>query len=102
MLKIKDSVSLSELKKFGFEHNEEHKFYSWRKEDKEHNSLVRSGFSNIETETYIIVNEEYRNIICCLGITTKGVNDTTRDFLGMDIIYSLIKADLVEKVENEE
>lgn len=96
MLKIKDSVSLSELEKFGFKRNEEYNFYCWIKEDKK-NSLARNGYSNIKTETYIMVEED-RELYCCLGITTDGKNDTTRDFLGMDIIYSLIKADLVEKV----
>lgn len=101
MLKIKDSVSLSELEKFGFEHNVEYKFYCWRKEDNKKNSLVKSGFSNIETETYILINEEDRELYCCLGIITDGLNDTTRDVFGLEVLFDLIKADLVEKVENE-
>ena len=77
MLKIKDDVDLKELEKYGFEFVEESKknpeSYAWRFETKE--------------------NYNY------LFIPTWS-----REILGCDLVktYDLIKADLVEKVGNED
>lgn len=78
MLKIKDNVNLKELEKFGF--------------------LV---FNNNRQALYKAKNEycdtcwfytyENNKII---GLETKG------DFEDLDILYDLIKADLVEKIDD--
>jgi len=77
MLRIKDNVDLKELEKFGF---------------KEINYA------------YMIVykyENDYCNIIIgpdrIIHLNHFTVNNTS----GLDIIYNLIKADLVEKVEDE-
>ena len=83
MLKIKDSVDLKELEKFGFEYDEEMKYWfhkclgTWNK--------------------FLVMTEEDID-------TMKGqiifYNDSAfPTTLYMDVLYALIKADLVEKVE---
>ena len=73
MLKIKDSVDLKELEKFGLTYD---KFYNgW-------------FFTKVcDCCPYIIIYEDK-------GIRVYGKEN-------LDIFYDLIKADLVEKVEND-
>lgn len=73
MLKIKDSVDLKELEKFGFVDDGYH-------------------YKQLYEDDLILVEKNNRKI--CIR-TCDIVIDS------LDIIYSLIKADLVEKVEND-
>lgn len=104
MLKLKDSVSLSELETFGFE-----EFYC----GKESCFVFPKGVYNAgdvvsANEDCVIVNgscmearKGEREII----VTFSNMNYET--FINvskrsqLDILYLLIKADLVEKVEND-
>ena len=73
MLKIKDSIPLKELEKFGFKHEEIYDQWYFTK--------VGSVFPNVLIQ-----------------------QDREVHFLGKwnkDIAFALIKADLVEKVEND-
>lgn len=83
MLKIKDFVDLKELKKFGFKYIKEN--YNIR----EHYSLSKKT-SRITTELYAWVDCKDRFIY-------KGT--WTEDSLYADILFDLIQAGLVEKVE---
>ncbi len=79
MLKLKDSVDLKELEKFGFV------------EDLEYWKCEHSKCEHDEQE--VRVGKNSREIYI----------STTWDMAqnSLDLIYSLIKADLVEKVEND-
>ena len=72
MLKIKDNVDLKELKKYGFELDKE--------------------LSN-DLETIYSVKQEYQKLYLYEPFGSNVF------FLKIDILYDLIKADLVEKVE---
>lgn len=78
MLKIKDSVSLSELKKFGFKYYEKGEF--WYVED-----YACCANISINKDRTIDFDDEWWG----------------KDFQLLDYLFDLIKADLVEKVENE-
>lgn len=99
MLKIKDNVNLKELEKFGFKYYEDGDFYCYEKADPL-NSLWNVHESWIKTTTIIIIAENLdRNIRVHLGVQSKGNdNDCGRDVYGIDIIFDLISAGLVEKV----
>lgn len=78
MLKIKDNVDLKELEKFGFKY--------WK-------------------NTHVW-NKPGRNILCdeCADYYVTGnrsfqINTYNGDYTIDDIVYDLIKADMVEKVE---
>lgn len=77
MLKIKDSVSLSELEKFGFSYYKFDRIYEF-------------GTS------CAIVQVKRDRKIRLMGDIDRKEGDKI-----IDLIYSLIKSDLVEKVENE-
>lgn len=82
MLKIKDSVDLKELKGFGFiyKNYDDDPYYEYDLND---------------NRTYLIVDIETREI----GIPTSLYGDLpTRYFENLDILYDLIKANMVEKV----
>ena len=76
MLKIKDNVDLKELKKFGFE--------EYTKEYQ----LFCGG------EILCIYKDDRK-----MYIETQNMWDIAEDSFG--VIYDLIKADLVEKLEND-
>ena len=79
MLKIKDNVDLKQLEKFGFKLcGENSESYRVRIEDKRYR------------EAYLIVTP----------VTKKIKIDTCDTYISdkLDILYDLIKADLVEKV----
>lgn len=73
MLKVKDDVDLKELEKYGWKHNGQHTFIKHS-----NNQEVHFG---IEEDTKIIT------------MLTQYWRDD------LDIIYDLIKADLIEKVD---
>ena len=78
MLKIKDSVDLKELKKFGFSYKEKENYY-----------FIGFPFGG----TNISIGEKR-----IIDFDDEWWGD---DFELIDTLYSLIKADLVEKVEND-
>jgi hypothetical protein len=78
MLKIKDSVDLKELEKFGFKFYEKANKKCW-------------GIEYYEWASYLKVCQKTRIIDMSDEYCYDGV-----DF--MDILFDLIKADLVEKV----
>lgn len=91
MLKIKDNVDLKELEKFGFKITKNEWF-------KTNNDEAFEAIQDFETDG-IKVNlavEEYRRINFYFE-EERGYNYTR--FNEIDIIYDLIKADMVEKVE---
>lgn len=71
MLKIRDDVDLKELEKFGFEYNN---FCCYKYEDEHHNVII--GQDRIIHYNHFLYHNDLSNII-----------------------YDLIKAGLVEKVE---
>lgn len=83
MLRIKDSVDLRKLEKFGFEYHEDEYF-------KEYCCKIDSSeILEIQKETRIIrlyIDDEY--YCCWTGSKT------------FDLIYDLIKAGIVEKVSD--
>lgn len=83
-LRIKDNVDLKELEKFGFKYkNEYDDFYELDLKD---------------NRTYIIVDTKDREI----GICTSLYGDLPAQYINnIDIIYDLMKAGLIEKVEDK-
>ena len=81
MLKIKDNVDLKELEKFGFQLVGE-RFESYR--------------VNIENKGY-----NYRAFLIVTPVSRKISIDTGSTYIKdkLDILYDLIKADLVEKIK---
>lgn len=80
MLKIKDDVDLKELEKFGFEFNENNGKYGYVERDCD-------GF------TYININSWNRKILF--------EQEKEYDHICLKILYDLIVAGYVEKVEEE-
>lgn len=89
MLKIRDDVDLKELEKFGFEvfgENTARKIYY---------KNYAKGISN-EDDTWLCI--EHREI----WFIENGAKDSNERYFGnpqFDTLYDLIKADMVEKVE---
>lgn len=84
MLKIKDSVDLKELEKFGIT-----------------TSRYKISKYNFNTKRVkaIFTNEDS---VSCLTISDKksiDLNDYYDNDINLDILYDLIKADMIEKVE---
>ena len=82
MLKIKDDVDLQELKKFGFIYDKEMKYYC-KNCIGTFNKIIVFDYDSIDT---------FKGLIC---MHNESNFSTT---LYLDILYDLIKADLVEKV----
>ena len=80
MLKIKPNVELKELEKFGFKKYEDGEYSSYPKTKKENTEII------IEKDRYISINP-------------YGENDIIKNSL-LDTLYDLIKADIVEKEED--
>ena len=78
MLKIKDSVDLKELEKTGLKFNEENGRYEY---------IERNSYG----ETYIFINSWNKKILFVQG--------KNYDNICLEILYDLIQAGLVEKVE---
>ncbi len=79
MLKVKNNLDLKELEMYGFKKYEYEEYSSYHKTKKENAEII------IEKDKYISINP-------------YGENDIIRNSL-LDILYDLIKADLVVKVE---
>lgn len=97
MLKIKDNIDLKELEKFGFEEQMANVYYKLEKND---DSRFESG---------IIINPYYgdlgetREIVYYTNSTENDIQLETDDLdmtSTIDTLYDLIKADMVEKVDN--
>lgn len=82
MLKIKDNVDLKELEKFGF-------FKDYLVDTLVYRKVIKQEIGILKQECEIIIWKENKNIDV---FTTKGLLD--------EVLYDLIKADLVEKVED--
>ena len=84
MLKIKDDVELKELEKFGFKYIVE-KYKSY---------IYINKF--IEIDIFLDLENECENKV--LFMLTSQYN---RNYANLDILYDLIQAGLVEKVEED-
>jgi hypothetical protein len=78
MLKIKDNVYLKELEKYGFNRPK----------------YVRAYIANIKTGRNIEDNTNYE-----IELPTRKIKIFSLGTINYDLLYDLIKADLVEKVE---
>lgn len=92
MLKIKDNVDLKELEKFGFEYTE---YDETEENDKEPFIIKEYVYYNKRTPI-----DDYPIYI---DVETRIIDDqyTSHDYADVvpaDLIYDLIKADLIEKV----
>ncbi len=83
MLKIKDNVDLKELEKYGFEHYP----LIYIKESKRYDNYM-----DMNTAKKVYIDEKNRQI-------SVGTNLFNTD-IELDTIYDLIKANLVEKVDD--
>ena len=84
MLKIKDNVDLKELEKYGFKRMKNH-FYKCK----------RSSYSKSLKNGYIEIDSNTR------WISQDGTGFFRKDeIIYQDTLYDLIKADLVEKIED--
>lgn len=81
MLKIKDNVDLKELEKFGFTHE----ILVYVKEIKRENGYLTEAKP-------IYIDERNRDISIGIGLFNTDIE--------LDTLYDLLKADLVEKVED--
>ena len=79
-LRIKDNVDLKELEKFGFKYNDVYNYYYFNIDISE-----RLEIDKLSHEIHLFIDDEYYH--CRTGNNT------------FDLLYDLIKADLVEKVE---
>lgn len=90
MLKIKDDVDLKELEKFGFE------VFNQTTARKIYYDNIPSCC--LENDTYFMI--EYRRI----WFVENGAKESNERYFGnpqFDDLYDLIKADLVEKVDDK-
>lgn len=83
MLKIKDSVELEDLEKFGFEFR-----------DKTGKYKINVQYSDGKGAMEIIINSWNRKIY--MWSNTNAIEDESI----LNVIYDLIKADMVEKVSD--
>ena len=88
MLKIKNNVDLKELEKYGFIYND---VYGWRCEYKNSERLINS-------ENPILAPYEDINVVCLID-KELYIHCNTHLVKLPDVMFDLIKADLVEKVE---
>lgn len=94
MLKIKDNVNLRELEKFGFKNKVRD---IWSKDIEN---------SDADYETSILINPTnavIKNQMVHYTNNDKDLEDIKEDFIDLtselDVLYDLIRANLVEKVE---
>ena len=99
MLKIKENVDLKELEKFGFEESICSKRTYFKNEKNNNYELFESG---------LIVNpmnkECQKEIVYYTNSIADGIEldeDSLQLVSTLDTLYDLIKADLVEKVEDK-
>ena len=81
MLKIKDNIDLKELEKFGFEYDNDLQMFYTNKKSSTWKIRIFTDNRKIEIVT---------TIFCNLGIFLRGLGD---------LLFDLIKADLVEKYD---
>lgn len=106
MLKIKNNVDLKELEKYGFKPHYELKNHSTGESYITHYYQTRSydrmcgtcHLFPIKKRKSCIINIPSRKVENHLEYNPLKIDD--RDFVDLDIIYDLIKADLVEKIED--
>ena len=103
MLKIKDNVDLKELEKYGFEDSEISNIVplEYWSEDKDYhfdNTYFIFIASGRRGQDYYLLIDKKSKILSIYA--TKPDGDGTCGEIS-DVIYDLIKADLVEKVERE-
>lgn len=105
MLKIKESVDLKELEKFGFINQyEEYEHYdngnpiSWWNDgrDKEQYRYYRCGYEKYDIT--LIVNEKDRELYITPPYSEFMIEDTAT---AINVLYDLIKADMIEKIEGD-
>ena len=82
MLKIKDNVDLKELERLGFKYNDVYRYYYINIDISE-----RLEIDKLSHEIRLFIDYEY-----CRCWTSDNT---------FDLLYELIKADLVEKVSDE-
>lgn len=90
MLKIKDNVDLKELEKFGFKKST-------------HNIWFKDFTNNgdiMDLETAVVINPNYKECERQIVFNTFYEDSGIDASMNTDIIYDLIKADLVEKVDD--
>ena len=92
MLKIKDNVDLKELEKYGFEYDFISNNYLINVDDKEANKLV-ADVPEWKEFCFLQTYDDTREI----NLYFQDMEDYYS--IKLDILYDLIKADLVEKVE---
>ena len=107
MLKIKDNVDLKELEKFGFKYKKEKEgylnhYYFINEKTGFNKSLKNGEIDYFYDENVIKILErtkEIVNVISCRAYDGKDITTKYYLYYENDILYDLIKADLVEKVE---
>lgn len=92
MLKIKESVDLKELEKFGFTYNKDFDCWEYKRNF--------DNFNGLRTFCMVHIYQE-REIYCSMYIGCNEPHDTTREINIYDVLFNLIQAGLVEKVEEE-
>ena len=99
MLKIKDSVDLKELEKFGFKPKYDEDTGELKEYYKEYREKI-NGISYFEQIGFYIVKEKrlFSTKRNCCGRTWDIFNEKFGSEI-MNLLYDLIKADMVEKVE---
>ena len=103
MLKIKDNIDLKELEKFRFEDSKisQNVPYEYWGEDKDYHFnntyfvFIASGRRG--QDYYLLIDKDTRKLVI---YATKPDGDGTSGDLE-DVVYDLIKADLVEKVSDD-
>ena len=90
MLKIKENIDLKELEKYGFYHE---------KEEDENDVFDLYEYNCLDNRTYVQVYSDDRIIVLHSGV--YGDYPEYYHKKTLDILFDLIQAGLVEKVENE-
>ena len=95
MLKIIDGVDLKELEKFGFEYRElaeNCKIYTYIRND------GFDGVSDLKTISSIDIFCDSREINAYKFIMCNEKHETSREMKGLEVLFNIIQAGLVEKV----
>lgn len=88
MLKLKDNVSLKELEKFGFRYVEDRSF------EGDFSHCYKSIGNNVELSISVRGRDIY-------AYTNTEENNTYIFSDGLDVLFDLIQAGLIEKVEDK-
>ena len=99
MLKIKDNIDLKELEKFGFKYRE--RWYDNEPESEDNSSYYELDLDD-NNRSYATVCCYTREIFIPIGLyrdISKYFYPRSRCLENLDWLFDLIKADLVEKVE---